>query len=96
MKIIRALSSTSTPDAHHDKAHGISVHTEHANWKALYTDGSGDEQELTLGANGTFFQSSGAAGVPEFTALVDGDIPATHAGSAHHAVVTVSGTPDYI
>lgn len=69
---------------HHTQVHGISVHTEHANWKALYTDGSGDEQELALGADGTFLQSGGASTVPEFTALVDGDIPSTHAGSAHH------------
>lgn len=68
----------------HTHLHGISAHTEHANHKALYTDGSGDEQELSLGADGTFFQSGGASTAPEFTALVDGDIPATHSGSAHH------------
>jgi len=50
-------------------AHGIAAHTAHANWKVLYTDGSGDEQELALGADGTVLTSTGAAGVPAFEAL---------------------------
>ena len=51
-------------------AHGIAAHTDHANWKALYTDGSGDEQELPLGAapsatlGHTYFRSAGAAAPP--------------------------------
>lgn len=72
--------------------HGIAQHTEHANWKVLYTDGSGDEQELALGADGTFLQSGGASTLPEFTALVDGDIPATHSGTAHHAAESSATT----
>jgi hypothetical protein len=79
--------------------HGIAQHTEHANWKVVYTDGSGDEQELALGADGTFLQSGGASTLPEFTALVDGDIPATHSGSAHHAqshtIVSHSTNPQF-
>jgi len=49
----------------HNAVHGISKHTEHATWKALYTDGSGDEQELALGAAGTVFESTGTAAAPK-------------------------------
>jgi len=51
-------------------AHGISAHTGHANWKVLYTDGSGDEQELSLGAapsatlGHTYLRSAGASSPP--------------------------------
>src|SRR3990167_1255980 len=68
-------------------SHGIAAHTAHANWKALYTDGSGDEQELALGADGTFLQANGVAAAPSFAALVDGDIPATHSGTSHAGVI---------
>ena len=50
-------------------AHGLSKHTEFGNWKALYTDGSGDQQELALGAAGTFFQANGVAAAPTFAAV---------------------------
>lgn len=58
-----------------DHPHGISAHISHANWKVLYTDGSGDEQELSLGADGTFLQANGVAAAPTFAAIVVGDIP---------------------
>jgi hypothetical protein len=58
------------------------------NWKVNYTNGSGQVIELPLNADGKFFQSNGVAAAPTFAALVDGDIPATHAGSAHHAKYT--------
>ena len=45
------------------------------NWRVFYTDGSSNVTELALGADGTFLQSGGAAVLPEFTALVAGDIP---------------------
>jgi len=51
-------------------AHGIAAHTGHANWKVLYTDGSGDEQELSLGAapsaslGHTYLRSEGVAAAP--------------------------------
>src|SRR3989337_2364632 len=34
--------------------------------------------------------------VPAWDTIADGDVPATHSGSAHHAAVTVSGAPDYV
>ena len=52
-------------------AHGIASHTEHANWKLLYTDGSGDEQELALTAGPSataghqYLRSTSATGAPE-------------------------------
>lgn len=63
--------------ADHAEAHGIAAHTEHATWKALYTDGSGDEQELALGAAATFYRSAGTAAAPTMSALVVGDLPAS-------------------
>ena len=36
------------------------------NWKAFYSDGSGDVQELALGASGEFLKSNGAASAPSF------------------------------
>lgn len=51
------------------------------NWKVWYSDGSGDVQELALGADGTFLKSNGAASPPTF---------ATPAGSGD---VTKVGTP---
>lgn len=58
------------------KAHGPEAHTTgYATWKVIYTDASGDQQELALGADGTFLQGSAVDGAPEFTALVVADIP---------------------
>lgn len=50
-------------------------------WKVFYSDGSGDVQELALGASGTFLKSNGASSVPTF---------ATPAGSGD---VSKVGTP---
>ena len=60
----------SPADAHHNEAHGIAAHTAHATWKVLYTDGSGDEQELSLGAapsatlGHTYLRSAGVSSAP--------------------------------
>jgi hypothetical protein len=35
-------------------------------WRVFYSDGSGDVQELALGADGTFLKSNGAALAPSF------------------------------
>ena len=37
-------------------------------WKTIYNDASGNETELTLGANGTVLQSNGAAAAPTWVA----------------------------
>jgi hypothetical protein len=50
----------------HNAVHGKSKHTEHANWKLLYTDGSGDEQELALGTDGQVLKGTSATGAPAF------------------------------
>ena len=44
-------------------------------WKMWHSDAAGDVTEITLGADGTFLESNGAAANPAFRALVDGDIP---------------------
>ena len=57
-------------------AHGPSAHTSFANWKLIYTDGSGDQQELTLPAVGgatvgyQFLRSTGTAAAPEFQEIM--------------------------
>jgi hypothetical protein len=56
-----------------DHPHGIAAHTEHANWKVLYTDGSGDEQELALGADAKVLVAAGVGAAPVFE-----DIYTTH------------------
>lgn len=50
----------------HAQAHGAGDHTEHGNHKLLYTDGSGDEQELALAANNKVLTADGAAAAPVF------------------------------
>ena len=45
------------------------------NWRMFYSAAGAVPVELALGADGTFLQSSGASTLPEFTALVAGDIP---------------------
>ncbi len=46
--------------------HGTTPHTEFGNWKAFYSDGSGDQQELALGSAGKVFASTGVATAPAF------------------------------
>lgn len=55
------------------RAHGPSDHTEFANWKVIYTDGSGDQQELALGADGEVLTSTGASSAPAFEAAAGGN-----------------------
>ena len=47
-------------------AHGPSQHTEGNNWKLLYLNGSGDETELSLGADGQKLTATGASSAPAF------------------------------
>ena len=72
------------------RKHGTSQHTEFANWKLIYTDGSGDQQEIALGADGTVLTGTGTGAAPVFEAA------SGHAHANDHAAVTVSGSPDYI
>lgn len=69
-----ALTGVSADD-HHAQAHGPSDHTAGNAWKVVYQDTNGDEQEVALGADGTFFQANGEAAAPTFAALVVADIP---------------------
>lgn len=57
-------------------------------WRVFYSDGSGDVQELALGANGEVLTSQGAAAVPTWTAAGAGDM--TLAG-----VQTVTGAKTF-
>lgn len=61
----------------HARLHAITDVLDHSatNWRLFYSDGSGHVVELALGADGTFLQSGGATTLPEFAALVAGDIP---------------------
>ena len=45
------------------------------NWKMWHSNAAGDVTEITLGANGTFMESNGAAAAPAFRVLADGDVP---------------------
>lgn len=64
---------------------GTFKNTNIGNWKALYTDGSGIEQPLALGAANTALLSSGASGAPTFTA-----IPISIAGTANQITASAS------
>lgn len=55
-------------------AHGPSQHTEGTAWRLVYQDASGDEQEIVLGADGTFLESNGASAAPAFRAVVAADL----------------------
>ena len=57
------------------KAHGPAQHTEGTAWRVTYQNAAGDETEVVLGADGTFFQSEGASAAPTFGALQTTDIP---------------------
>jgi hypothetical protein len=54
--------------ARHDRAHAITGTSDHTagNHKVIYTDGSGDVQELALGAAGSVLTSLGTAVAPGF------------------------------
>ena len=43
-----------------------------SNWQVFYTDGSGDVQDLTLGADGTYLMSNGATSAPSFETPASG------------------------
>ena len=54
---------------HHTRSHAITGTSDHTagTWKAVYTDGSGDVQELALGSTaGTILSTNGAAAAPTF------------------------------
>jgi len=46
-------------------------------WRMWHSDAAGDVIEITLGADGTFLESNGAAANPAFRVLADGDVPDT-------------------
>jgi len=46
-------------------------------WKMWHSDAAGDVIEITLGADGTFLESNGAAANPAFRVLADADVPDT-------------------
>ena len=50
----------------HTRSHAITGTSDHTagNWKVVYTDGSGDVQELTLGTDGYYLKSNGASSAP--------------------------------
>ncbi len=83
-------------------AHGISSHTEHAADKLLYTDNSGDEQELSLAADGNVLLSKGTTTAPAFgkvalTADVEGVLPEANlpnASTSAEGVVELATTAE--
>lgn len=84
-------------------AHGTSRHTEFTAWRVFYTDASGDQQEIALGADGTVLLGKGATTAPAFgkvdlTADVENDLPIAEGGTgqstqqaAIDALTAVSG-----
>ena len=63
-------------DDHHNRSHAMTSTSDHTanTWKVFYTDGSGDIQELALGADGHVLTSTGAATAPAFEAAGGGTI----------------------
>lgn len=60
-------------------------------WKVWYSDGSGDVQELALGADGTFLKSNGVALAPSFaTPAGSGDVTSS-ANITDNAIVRGDG-----
>ncbi len=54
-------------------AHGLTRHTEFNTWKVFYTDASGDEQEIAVGADGTVLLGKGTSATPAFGKVDLGD-----------------------
>lgn len=54
----------------HPRRHAITSTRDHTggNWKVVYTDGSGEVQELALGSDGQVLTSNGASSAPSFEA----------------------------
>jgi len=52
----------------HTRSHAITSTADHTggNWKVIYSDGSGEWQELAMGASGTVLTSQGASVAPIF------------------------------
>jgi len=65
--------------AGHNREHAMTGTDDHyaAYWKVFYSDGSGDVQELALGADGTYLKSNGAAAAPTFDTPAGGGDVAT-------------------
>ena len=61
------------------------------NWKAFYSDGSGDGKELALGADATFFRSAGAAAAPTFSAIAEADLPSTVKAPTRTVILPAAG-----
>ncbi len=81
------VPSTHAGTAHHGAGHTMATGTsDHSadNWRVFHSNGTGGVDQLALGAAGTYFRSAGTAAVPTFSAILDADVPSTHAGSAHH------------
>ena len=73
------LSMSGTTLAAHARSHAITSTSDHTagNWKVFYSNGSGEINEVTIGAGNTALISSGATSAPVFgnpiaTTLVDG------------------------
>ena len=67
----------------HAQAHGPTDHTGFGNWKVIHTDGSGDQQEVAVGADGTVFTGTGTGAAPEFGAADD------HSHTSQGGITTV-------
>lgn len=74
------LSMSGTTLAAHARSHAITSTSDHTagNWKVFYSNGSGEINEVTIGAGGTALISTGATSAPFFgnpiaTTLVDQD-----------------------
>jgi len=61
----------------HTQLHAMTSTSDHSanNWKLFYSDGSGDVQELSLGANNTFLKGEGTTTSPSFGAITAAELP---------------------
>jgi hypothetical protein len=91
---ISSHESSYDHDKLHDRSHAITSTADHTagNWKVLYTDGSGNVQELALGADGDSLVSNGPAAAPYFTTISGGGAGPTGPLAAVQARRTTSYT----
>ncbi len=80
-------------------AHNKGAHTTYANWKVIYTDGSGDQQELALGTDGQKLTATSASAAPAFeddlesiNFIIDGGGSAITTGEKGHIIVDFACT----
>jgi len=81
----------------HTQSHAMTSTSDHTagNWKFFYSNGSGEIIELTMGADGEYIMSNGAALAPSFeTPVGAGDVTGITAGDGIRVDNPDTATPD--